>query len=262
MSAPPDPVVLVIAFVTAWLAGAINSIAGGGTLLTFPSLLGLGLESKVANATSTLGLWPGSLGGAWGYRTELARSGRQACLFFLPSLIGGATGALLLLGTEPAVFDRLVPWLILGATLLFAMQGLVSRWLSARQTTDQTGPSPRRWLLVLPLQFLVAVYGGYFGAGIGILMLAALGFLGIEDIHERNGIKNLAALCINGVAVITFIASRLVDWPVALVMAVGALLGGYLGAGIAKRIGPRWVRAVVIAVGLLATAWTAWQQLM
>jgi hypothetical protein len=109
---------------------------------------------------------------------------------------------------------------------------------------------------------LVAVYGGYFGAGIGILMLAALGFLGIEDLHERNGIKNLAALCINGVAVITFIASNLVDWPVALVMAVGALLGGYLSAGIAKRIGPKWVRAVVIAVGLLATAWTAWQQFM
>jgi hypothetical protein len=255
---PSDPLAFLIAFLVAALAGAVNAIAGGGTLLTFPSLLALGLESKAANATSTLGLWPGSLGGAWGYRRDIATVGKDFYLFFIPSLLGGAVGAELLLLTEEYTFDRLVPWLILGATLLFMTQGPISRWLRARQAHHVPGtPPPRRWLVVVPLQFLVAVYGGYFGAGIGILMLAALGLLGLDDIHQMNGLKTVGALCINGVAVVRFAFSGLVDWRMAGLMAAGAVAGGYLGAGLAKRIGPAKVRWVVVAVGLLSAAWTA-----
>lgn len=272
--------VLLVAFLAAALAGAVNAIAGGGTLLTFPSLLALGLESKVANVTSTLGLWPGSLGGAWGYRRDIASTGRRFLLFLVPSLIGGTAGSVLLLVTEVETFDRLVPWLILAATILFMAQGAIVRWLR-RHTTPMSPTSPTnhatqrqppgeppplvknpvtpgRWLVVVLLQFLVGVYGGYFGAGIGILMLAVLGLLGLEDIHQMNGIKTLAAVCINGVAVIIFAVSGLVDWPVAAVMAVGALAGGYLGAGLAKWVGPRLVRWAVVGVGLLSAAWTAW----
>jgi hypothetical protein len=254
-----DPVVLLLAFAAALAAGLVNSMAGGGTLLTFPTLLAVGLESKVANATSTLGLLWGSLGGAMGYRQEIRRHGRDALLFFLPCLVGGLVGGLLLLWTKEHTFRWLAPWLILAATMLFMLQGVVTRYAGQSKAMPQAA-SGRRWLLVIPLQFLVAVYGGYFGAGIGILMLATLGLLGIDDLHQRNGLKNLGALCINSVAIPVFIVNGLIDWPVALVMAVGALTGGYLSAGIARRIGTKYVRYVVIAVGLLATVWTAWEQ--
>lgn len=249
---------LLASFLVAIIAGAINSIAGGGTLLTFPSLLGLGLDGKVANATSTLGLWPASLGGAWGYREELRRGDRDLFLFLVPSFLGGATGAGLLFWTKPETFDLLVPWLILAATVLFMIQGPISRRLAGKgRVVGQR--APRRWTLILPLQFLVAVYGGYFGAGAGILMLAALGFLGVHDLHHRNGIKNLAATFINGIALVMFAMGGLVNGPVAASMAAGALLGGYLSAGLAKRIGQQRVRGIVVAVGLAATAWTAYR---
>ncbi len=281
---------LLVAFVAAALAGVVNSMAGGGTLLTFPTLIALGLESKMANATSATGLWAGSLGGAWGYRRELLATGRDAYWFFVPSLLGGTLGALLLLWTGAEDFKRLAPWLILTATVLFMAQGPISRRLQARSLAgaqvddasraalppvrlDSPGlrqavpstqysvsrPSPRRWAVVFGFQFLVGVYGGYFGAGIGILMLAVLGFLGLKDIHQMNGIKNAAALFINGVAVVLFALYGLVHWPFALTMALGALSGGYASASLARWIGPRSVRRVVIAVGLTGAAWTAWR---
>lgn len=246
---------LGISFLVAAVAGAINSMAGGGTLITFPSLIALGLDDKIANATSTLGLWPASLSGAWGYREEITRGDRDLMLFLLPSVAGGLVGGLLLLITRAEVFKGLVPWLILLATILFALQPLVSKWL----VHEPGGPGRRRWGVILPLQFGVAVYGGYFGAGIGILMLAALGFLGIDDIHHRNGIKNLAGAFINGVALVPFIVGGLVEWPVAIAMALGATIGGYLSTHLARRIGPARVRLVVIAVGLSATFWTAYR---
>jgi uncharacterized membrane protein YfcA len=247
-----SPALLIVAFLVAAVAGAVNAIAGGGTLLSFPSLMALGLDSKVANMTSTVGLWPGSLGGAWSFRRELAQGGKEARLFYITSFIGGAVGAWLLLATDTKTFDFLVPWLILAATLLFMAQGAISRWMSARNVPR---PTSRRWLVILPFQFLIGVYGGYFGAGIGILMLAGLGLLGIEDIYQRNGIKNIAAVCINGIAIILFVSAAQVNWPIALVMAAGALLGGYLSAGWAKRVGPVWVRRFVIFVGLAAAIW-------
>lgn len=257
------PFVLVTSFLAAMAAGAVNAVAGGGTLLTVPSLLALGLDSKVANVTSTLGLWPGSLGGAWGFRRELRNSKLSMGLFLLPSLLGGLVGALLLLVTKPVTFDHLVPWLILGATVLFMSQARITHFLKRHVLRDDHDHafSSGRWLLVLPAQFLVAVYGGYFGAGIGILMLAVLGFLGIDDLMQANGLKNMAGLVINGVAIALFLFNGLVHLPIAGAMACGALLGGYCSAGLARRMGQPVVRTVVIFVGLASAGWSAWNQM-
>ena len=235
----------------------MNAIAGGGTLLTFPALIGLGVPAIVANATSTVALWPGVLGSMWGYRKELSGVKRWATRFALPSVLGGATGAALLLVTSPAAFDSAVPWLVWGATILFVLQrpmmaAFRSRAVMRSPTTAvEEDPAQRPAPLgVLAYQYLVAVYGGYFGAGIGILMLAALGFMGFTNIHRMNGLKNWGALCINAVAALTFAASRLVNWPVAVAMAIGAIVGGYGGSRLAQAIPQHWVRRVIITIGL------------
>ena len=248
---------LLLVFVAAVAAGAVNSIAGGGTLLTFPSLVWLGLPPISANATSTVALWPGSFGSMWAYRHQLAGARRWLLLFTIPSIAGGILGAQLLLHTSASRFDAIVPFLVLAATVLFLLQQPLSRRLARRATEEHsvdTGlPPPSPW--VLGTQFLVAVYGGYFGAGIGILMLAALGAMGLTDIHRMNAIKNWGAMCINATAAITFAFSGIVMWPVAATMAVGGLAGGYGGARLALRVGQKWVRRAVIAIGFLAFAW-------
>jgi uncharacterized membrane protein YfcA len=234
------------AFASAFAAGAINSVAGGGTLLTFPTLIWLGLDSVAANATSTVAIWPGSLGGMWGYRKELRTADRRMLALTAPSLVGGITGALLLRFTPPSIFDAVVPFLILFATILFMVQETVQRMFKTGEARHETG----KWLAgAIAFQFFVALYGGYFGAGIGILMLAALSILGLTDIHQMNGLKNFFALCINGVAAIYFIFARMVEWPYVLVMAFGAIAGGYGGAGLARRLGRSKVRGIVVAIG-------------
>jgi Predicted permeases len=234
-------------FAAAFVAGAINSVAGGGTLVSFPTLIWLGLPSVTANATSTVAIWPGSLGGMWGYRGELRASEKRLLALTAPSIAGGILGALLLRWTPPAIFDQLVPFLILFATLLFVLQQPIQRRLNiAHPSEHHTG----KWLAgAAGFQFLVALYGGYFGAGIGILMLAALSIIGLTDIHQMNGWKNLFALCINGVAALYFIFARMVYWPDVLIMAVGAIAGGYGCAGVARRMGRTTVRRIVICIG-------------
>ena len=236
----------LVAFAAAFAAGAINSVAGGGTLLTFPTLIWLGLPSIVANATSTVSIWPGTVGAMWGYRRELRDADVPLWAFALPSLAGGLLGAMLLRQTPTQVFDRLVPALIVFATLLFMAQEPVQRLIGHSPDRHR---SPR-WLTGAVLfQFLVGLYGGYFGAGIGILMLAALGILGMRDIHQMNGVKNLLALAINGIASVYFVSTGMVRWTEVTVMAVGAIAGGIGGAGLARRAGHRVVRWVVIAIG-------------
>jgi uncharacterized protein len=248
---------LLLVFAAALLAGAVNSIAGGGTLLTFPALVWLGLPPISANATSTVALWPGSFGSMWAYRGQLHGTRGWLLWFTIPSIAGGIVGAQLLLHTSASRFDAIVPFLVLGATVLFILQQPLSRRLARRATEEHalsSGlPPPSVW--VLAGQFAVAVYGGYFGAGIGILMLAALGAIGVNDIHRMNGIKNWGAMCINAIAAITFALSGIVTWPVAATMAVGGLAGGYGGARLALRVGQRWVRQAVVAIGLLAFLW-------
>ena len=231
----------------AFVAGAINSVAGGGTLITFPSLIWVGLPSTIANATSTVAIWPGSLGALWGYRRDLRGLPAATYSLIVPSIVGGIGGAILLVMTPTAVFDRLIPLLILFATLLFMLQEPVQR---AIKTTGKAHAGSTGWLIgALLFQFLVSLYGGYFGAGIGILMLAAFGIMGFTNIHQMNGLKNFLALCINGIAALYFIWNGMVSWTHALVMAVGAVTGGIWGAGAARRIGPKGVHRIVVIVG-------------
>ena len=249
---------LPFVIVAAALGGAVNSIAGGGTLLTFPALIGLGIPALVANATSTVALWPGALGSMWGYRGELSGARRWAVRWAIPSVLGGLAGALLLLGTSAARFEGIVPWLVLGATTLFIIQRPLMERLRSHTATqeppaDPSEAAPARTVLLY--QFAVGVYGGYFGAGIGILMLAALGFSGFTNIHRMNGLKNFGGLCVNAVAAITFAMSSLVDWPVALAMAVGATIGGYAGSRMAQRVPQKRVRQAIIAIGLTSGIW-------
>jgi uncharacterized membrane protein YfcA len=241
---------LVLVAGAAFAAGLINSVAGGGTLVSFPALLWAGRDPVTANATSTVALWPASLAGLYGFRRELEGGRRWVLLFGAPSLAGGVLGAVLLLHTPPETFGRLAPYLILFATLLLALQEPISRRLVGERRADER-PS-RAWLAGAALfQFLVGVYGGYFGAGIGILMLAALGLLGFEDIHRMNGLKNLLAILINGVAAAYFIFSGAVVWVDVLLMAFAAIAGGYSGARLAYRLGRRFVRRAVIFIGLV-----------
>lgn len=232
-------------FMVASVAGAINSVAGGGTLLTFPTLVWLGVSPLAANVTNSVALWPGQISGVWGYRRQLAQVDRRALALVVPSLIGGAIGGVLLIFTPTRVFDRLVPFLILFATTLFTVQGPIQRRFDF--TAIHQSKHWLSWTMVF--QFVVALYGGYFGAGVGILMLAALSLMGHTDIHRMNSLKNLLAVCMNGAAAIYFVFTANVVWFDAAVMAVGAIIGGAGGAGLALRLGPRVVRSVVIVVG-------------
>src|SRR5689334_6666141 len=241
----------------AFAAGVVNSIAGGGTLLTFPVLIWLGLDPKVANGTSTVALWPGLFGGLFGYRKELENSSTILFRLGITSLIGGALGALLLVRTPSKVFAELVPFLILFATLLFMSNGVVNKRLHLGSIDEK--PMGLWWTGAIVFQFFSATYGGYFGAGNGILMLAAMGLLGLNELHRANGIKNFLGICINSIAVLSFSFAGLVVWRDALVMAVGALAGGYFGASMAVRIGQLWVRRGVIAIGFVIFVAMLWK---
>jgi uncharacterized protein len=229
------------------IGGAINAVAAGGTLLTFPTLIWLGLNSVTANATSTVAVWPFVLGGVFGYRRELRTVERRMLYLVIPSLLGGLAGAILLRSTPSFIFDRLVPYLILFATVLFMAQEAVQRRL---KLAHPAAHHSAKWLAgAMVFQLLVALYGGFFGGGMGILMLAALSVLGMTNIHQMSGLKNILAGSINAVAAIYFIAEKMVYWPDVGAMAVGSVAGGYFGAGVARRMGAKAVRRFVIMVG-------------
>ena len=262
-----DAIRLSFVVLAAAIGGAINSIAGGGTLVTFPALVGLGIPAITANATSTVALWPGAIGSMFGYRNELAGARAWAVRFAVPSLLGGLLGALLLLRTSSDRFDAIVPWLVLAATMLFLIQKPLMAAIRRRSALRSPGsvtpaaaihedPATRPPSVgLLFFQFAIGVYGGYFGAGIGILMLAALGFMGFTNIHRMNGLKNWGGLCMNATAAATFILLGLVNWPVAIAMALGATAGGYAGSRLAQRVPQQSVRTLVILIGFIASAW-------
>ena len=242
----------------AFVAGAINSIAGGGTLVSFPALLGIGLTGQQANVTSTLALLPGSFGGFWGHRDDLAGTKAFAKRLIPVSLVGGVLGAWAMLVTPQKLFDQLVPWLILAATVLLAANDPVGKLLKKMGNHERT---TGWWIGAMVFQFIVGIYGGYFGAGIGILMLAALSLLGLTDIHQMNGLKNLLALCMNGIAVFAFLGMEYlrhpgnVQWAIAGFMAIAAGLGGLFGSHMAHRVGRTTVRYGVISIGFVLAAW-------
>jgi uncharacterized membrane protein YfcA len=262
---PPLDLTLIGLCLSAFLAGALNSVAGGGTLLTFPALMaalrpfGPELAATFANATSTVALMPGSIAGSLGYRSELWECRRFVARMIVPSLLGGYVGAVLV-GYDKAAFAGLVPWLILTAAVLFVVQAPLARWLRRRAAAGPARPGPHRpnpltLVLVLAFQFLVAVYGGYFGAGIGILMLSALGFLGVGDIHRMNAVKTFLAAAINAAAVLVFVRDGLVRWDYAGPMIAAAITGGYAGARLARRLPAAYVRYAVIAIAFGLSAY-------
>jgi uncharacterized membrane protein YfcA len=242
----------LIIFATGVFAGAINAIAGGGTLLTFPMLLWLGRDPILANATNALALWPGSLAGAYALRRE-AYAARAILKMLLPiGVVGSLIGGVLLLATPTRVFSEIVPFLVLLATLLLAVQRPLRAKLAAPETTPSAPPARRSVYVLAFAQLLVSIYGGYFGAAAGILMLAAYGLFGVTDIHQRNGIKNLLATVNNGVASVYFVAQGAVDWRDAALLSVSAVLGGYVGGAYSRRLSQRAVELLVIAIGCIA----------
>lgn len=248
---------MLLMIAAAFAAGLINSIAGGGTLITFPVLIWLGLDPIVANATSTVALWPGLFGGLFGYRRELEDSSGILLRLGLTSVIGGAAGAWLLTRTPSPTFARLVPFLILFATILFMAQGTINRRLRLQSIVAE--PKVSWWLGAIVFQFFSAAYGGYFGAGNGILMLAALGLLGLHDINRANGIKNFLGICINSIAVLLFALKGLVVWSDALLMAGAALAGGYCGARMAVRVNQTTIRRAIVGIGFAIAVVMLWQ---
>lgn len=246
---------IVLIFGSGFIGGMMNAVAGGGTLVTFPTLIWQGLSPISANATNTFALWPGSLSGAWGFRHEIRHSPRWYFALLVPSIIGGLIGAMLLRLTPEKTFERMVPLLILFATLLFMIQGPVQRWLRGRRGEPRPDKPPRaeasrRWMWqAMIFQLLAATYGGYFGAGMGIVMLANLGLIGLTDIHEMNGLKNLFGFVINFIAALYFMKAGLVVWPETFLMMAGATLGGYCSAGVARRLGREYARGAVIVIG-------------
>jgi hypothetical protein len=246
----PELPFLLLLFLASLLGGAQNAVAGGGSFLTFPALIAAGVGSKVANATSTVALWPGSVASTFGYRRDIRHERRLLLVFGAVSVAGGVAGALLLLWTPEVTFDRLVPFLLLGATLIFAFGPPISRRLSLKHAHD--GPVPPGKLAAYGLiQFAVGVYGGYFGGGIGILMLAAFAAMGMEDLQAMNGLKAVLGSLVNGVAIVAFGLAGIVDWPLALLMVVGSVIGGYGGARLSRLASPQRLRLLVIAIGLL-----------
>ena len=238
------------------LAGIINSVAGGGSFLTFPALVFCGLPSITANATSTVALWPGTLSSFWAYRREMAAQGRLAWVMVAVSVLGGVVGAWILLHTRTRTFDELLPWLTLFATLLFAYGRAIARRLKIT-----LGQEEDRGALVKTglIQFVIAIYGGYYGAGAGIMMLAVLQLLGMQNIHAMNALKALLSVAFNGAAVVLFIAQGRALWPEALLMMGGAIIGGFGGAWLAQRMPGVWVRWFVIVTGIVTTVYFFWR---
>jgi uncharacterized membrane protein YfcA len=238
----------VLLFLAAAVAGGINSVAGGGSVLSFPALVFTGVAPIPANATSTIALWPGSVASVGAYRDRMPSDRRLMIPLVLISALGGILGALLLLKTPEQTFLDVIPYLFATATLLFAF--------GKRLTSGFAHLFKSEGRISVPLiaaasiaQLAIAVYGGFFGGGIGILMLAVFQMIHMEDIHAMNGLKTLLAAAINGVAVVTFILAGIVRWPQAAVMIAGAMLGGYGGAHYAQKVDHRVIRSAVIAVG-------------
>ena len=248
-----DTLGLVGLFVAAVVAGAINSVAGGGTLISFPSLVAFGEPDIISNATNTAALWPGSLSSAVGYKKDTTVDRGLLVMLIVPSFIGGLLGAVILVITPESTFRIVVPFLILFATGLFATRKTVARKLAMKTDQGQIKTIGRVWGFFF--QLFVAAYGGYFGAGIGILMLGSLGVMGLRDVNVMNAMKTTLAAIINVTAFVFFAIKGLVVWPLALLMAVGAIVGGYVGARSAKHIRESYLQLLIVVVGLIIAMW-------
>ena len=240
------------------VAGAIHSVAGGGSLVSFPAALAVGMSPLMANATNAVALMPGSVASAYGYRREIVGDRAVIRLLLPAAALGGAIGSVLLLVTPQSLFDNLIPFLVLFATLLLLVQNL--RRPAGAGAPDASWDLPKKPAVSVILQLLVGVYGGYFGAGIGIMMLALFAHLGARNIHRMNGVKTVLAAGINAVAAIAFVVARAIDYRAAAIMAAGAILGGLVGAAGARRVKPSVVRWGVVTIGLVLFAQLAYKR--
>ncbi|RIV21150.1 sulfite exporter TauE/SafE family protein [Fibrisoma montanum] len=234
-------------FLAALGGGAMNAVAGGGTFLTFPSLTFSGLSLLSANATSTVALWPGTVSSAIALRQQWGTYRSRLAGYLLISLFGGLAGALLLLRLSSDTLGDVFPYLLLTATLLFAFKSRLEK----QQTAERPSPA---WLQTLVL-LLVAIYGGFFGGGMGIMMMAMFSLLGMTDVRNANALKVLLTVVVNGISVVTFIVADVIVWPSALVMVGGSILGGYVGAVYARRVSPQRLRIIIVSIGLILTVY-------
>jgi uncharacterized membrane protein YfcA len=249
--------VIVLLFLAAAIGGGLNAVAGGGSFLTLPALIFSGVSPVVANATSTLALWPASISSTFAYRGDIKTSRRWVVILGVTSVVGGLAGAQLLVRTSDSSFLRLLPWLMLVAAVTFTFGNRL------RPKTSNSGShrfeSGGDWhpsmLGIVFIQLVIAAYGGYFGGGMGIMMLATLALAGMTNIHEMNGLKALLGVSINGLALLTFVLSGAIQWKYGLTMAAGGILGGYSTAAFARRLDPRYVRTFVIVVGWSMTVY-------
>lgn len=250
-----------IVLAAGFLAAVMNSVAGGGTMLTFPALLGAGLPGVLANTTSTVALFIGMPGSVWAFRKRLVEVKAWILPLGIVSLLGGLGGGMLLLALPPGVFDAVVPWLLLFATTLFLLNVPIQKWLKRRRgtATEPEPDGPKAWGIAF--QTGVAIYGGYFGAGIGIMMLAGLGLLGLRDLNRMNALKALLSLLCNVASVIYFIACGKVDWVLAGWLVAGSIPGYFLGSHLAQRIPATAVRVIVAMIGLGIAARLFWKQM-
>jgi len=249
-----DPIGLAGLFLAGIIAGAINSVAGGGTLISFPSLVAFGEPEIISNATNTAAIWPGSLSSAFGYRKDTSVERGLLVALAIPSLAGGLLGAVILVITPAETFKHVAPFLVLFATIVLASRGIIARGLRSHPTGEERVTTLGRIWGAL-FQLFVATYGGYFGAGIGILMLGSFSIMGLRDIHKMNAIKTPLAAIINVTAFVFFALKGLVAWPLAILMAVGTIIGGYAGARSAKRVNPDLIQFCVVVFGLLVSGW-------
>lgn len=240
--------------IAAAMAGAMNSVAGGGTFFSFPALLAIGVPPVTANASNAVALWPASLSSAYAYRRELTRFGKSLPMLTVVALVGGIAGGLLLLSTRNDTFSMLIPWLLLIATAMFAGSGRISALLARLRRQAAAGPSHATPGGLL-FQLAVSIYGGFFGAGMGIVMIAALAIQGHRDIHDINALKNWLSAVIYSVAVVTFVVAGAVSWPHTLIMLATAAVGGYWGAVGARKVPAAWLRRFIIAVGSTLTVY-------
>jgi uncharacterized membrane protein YfcA len=244
--------------VAAFLAGVLNAVAGGGSFLLFPAMLGTGMLPVEANATNTVALWPGQLTSIWAYRQDMRKNSRLVLPMCLAGLLGGTAGALVLLNTPQTTFLRLVPWLLLLAATIFALSRPVLRWIEHWKKT--TGPErPPRRTLVFLCTVVVCFYIGYFGAGAGFLIITLLSVFGFEDLNEINALKVAATTMANGIAFLIFVVGGEVEWHYCLLAMVSCAIGGYASARLSRNIPQPVLRGTVIAIGFGMAAWFFWK---
>ena len=239
---------LALLLAAAFAAGALNAVAGGGSFLTLPALVFTGVPPVVANATGTVALLPGYMAGAWGFKDDMqSPPGLSMKQVIALSLMGGSAGAALLLFTPDATFRKVVPWLLLAATAMFAFGPQLRAWASGKNASNATPNATKAAIGML----IVAVYGGYFNGGLGILLLALFGLLGQTQLNAMNGMKNLVSALLTAIAVVIYAVGGIVQWQQALIMMVAATLGGYLGARVARKIPAHVLRWGIVATGLV-----------